>query len=363
MHQFDYACAAESLLTPHIARLLTTIHEAKGRQNVQIDMRPEAVRTLVDVARIQSTDASNRIEGIATSDRRLNALMLKTVTPRNRDEEEIAGYRDVLALIHDNHDYIPLTPNVILQLHRDLFRHTPLAFGGRFKDSDNVIVERSTDGTQTVRFAPPSALMTPELITRACDAFNEAVGNEHVDPLLAIAMFTFDFTCIHPFNDGNGRMSRLLTLLLMYRNGFEIGKYISIEHIIEQTKDTYYDALAASTRGWNDSVNDYAPFAQYLLGTILTAYREFDERIGQLITPTGAGTDGHPGTATTKPSSERRIAALFERTLSPMSKADVLAQLPDISVSTVERTLKRMLDAGEITKIGAGRATRYVSKR
>ena len=371
MHRFDYRTAADNLITPQITRLLTAIHEAKGRQSTRIALQPDIAKTLVSVARIQSTDASNRIEGIATSDRRLGELVMEKTTPRNRDEEEIAGYRDVLALIHESHDYIPLTPNVILQLHRDLFRHTPLVFGGRFKDTDNIIVERMTDGTQSVRFTPPSALATPELVERACAAYHDATtGAAPVDPLLATALFVFDFTCIHPFNDGNGRMSRLLTLLLMYRADFDVGKYVSIERIIECTKDTYYDALAASTSGWNENANDYAPFMRYLLGTVLTAYRDFDERVGAVARAARAAVGdassggvadvaGTTGTAT----KEERIITLFDRTLAPMAKRDVLRELPDISETTVERTLRKLLAAGDLVKIGAGRSTRYVRHR
>lgn len=238
MKHFDYITAAKGLLTPRTTTLLSAIHEAKGRQSVQAAIRPDLLNTLIAVARIQSTNASNRIEGISTSDKRLNALVAGKTTPHNRAEEEITGYRDVLATIHESHDYIPPTPNTILQLHRDLFRYTGLAFGGHFKDSDNAIIERDATGKQIIRFTPPNALITPELIERACAAYTEAIQDGHIDPLLATAMFTFDFTCIHPFNDGNGRMSRLLTLLLLYRNGYQVGKYISIEHLIERTKDT-----------------------------------------------------------------------------------------------------------------------------
>lgn len=236
MRSFDYIESGKTLLTPHTTSLLAAIHEAKGRQSIQTTIRPDILGTLVAVARIQSTDASNRIEGISTSDSRLNDLVSEKVTPRNRNEEEIAGYRDALSVIHESHDYIPITPNVILQLHRDLFRHTPLTFAGHFKDSDNVIIERDAHGTSTVRFAPPSALVTPELIERACSAYTQAIRDGHTDPLLAIAMFILDFTCIHPFNDGNGRMSRLLTLLMLCRNGYMVGKYISIEHLSSKVK-------------------------------------------------------------------------------------------------------------------------------
>ncbi|KAB7791387.1 Fic family protein [Bifidobacterium leontopitheci] len=355
MRGFDYIASAASLLTPRTTSLLTAIHEEKGRRNTQ-SVRPDILATLTTVARVQSIDTSNRIEGISTSDRRLDAIVADKVTPRNRAEEEIAGYRDVLAVIHESHDYIPPTPNVILQFHRDLFRHTPLAFAGRFKDTDNIIVERDATGESRVRFAPLSALATPELVSRICDAYAEALRDAHTDSLLVTAMFTLDFTCIHPFNDGNGRMSRLLTLLLLYRNGYDVGKYISVEHLIEKSKDTYYEALAASTTGWNDGTNDYAPFANYLLGVILAAYKEFDTRISIASGP-GHTSDG------SRPTKAQRIARLIDNTLAPLSKADIIAKLPDISVTTVERTLKALQDDGVIMKIGSGRATRYARRR
>lgn len=356
MRSFDYIESGKTLLTPHTTSLLAAIHEAKGRQSIQTTIRPDILGTLVAVARIQSTDASNRIEGISTSDSRLNDLVSEKVTPRNRNEEEIAGYRDALSVIHESHDYIPITPNVILQLHRDLFRHTPLTFAGHFKDSDNVIIERDAHGTSTVRFAPPSALVTPELIERACSAYTQAIRDGHTDPLLAIAMFILDFICIHPFNDGNGRMSRLLTLLMLYRNGYMVSKYISIEHLIEQSKSTYYEALAASTQGWDDNANDYAPFTNYLLGIILSACKEFDERINLTA---GGRAQGAPRVAT----KGTRIETLLDQSLVPLSKADILARMPDTSTTTIERTLKSLLDSGTIIKIGAGRSTRYVKRR
>ena len=334
MRSFDYIESGKTLLTPHTTSLLAAIHEAKGRQSIQTTIRPDILETLVAVARVQSTDASNRIEGISTSDSRLNDLVSEKVTPRNRNEEEIAGYRDVLSAIHESHDYIPVTPNVILQLHRDLFRHTPLTFAGHFKDSDNVIIERDAHGTSTVRFAPPSALATPELIERACSAYTQAIRDGHTDPLLAIAMFILDFTCIHPFNDGN----------------------ISIEHLIEQSKRTYYEAMAASTQGWDDNANDYAPFTNYLLGIILSACKEFDERINLTA---GGRAQGAPRVAT----KGMRIEALLDQSLVPLSKADILARMPDTSTTTIERTLKSLLDSGTIIKIGAGRSTRYVKRR
>jgi Fic family protein len=352
MHTFDYETSGRKLLTTQTVNLLNAIHEAKGRQNVQLNISPRITEPLLRIARIQSTDASNRIEGISTTDKRLAGLVNKKVTPQNRDEEEIAGYRDVLGTIHENHQYIPVKPNVILQLHRDLFRYTPLAFAGHWKDSDNMIVESDGTGHAKVRFTPPPALQTPNLMAAACANYNTANEAGNIDSLLLVCMFIFDFTCIHPFNDGNGRMSRLLTLLLLYRSGYEIGKYISLEHLIEQTKATYYETLAESTLGWNENTNDYASFVNYLLGTILAAYREFDERTATISTPTFTR---HSATK------KQRITDTLERSLKPLSKADIEQTLPDISTSTIERTLKELLDDGRIEKLGAGRSTKYVS--
>ncbi|NEG69938.1 Fic family protein [Bifidobacterium choloepi] len=334
-----YDQRAESVLSSRIVALLTAIHAAQARTSLLSEREGAQLDRLVEVAKVQSTAASNSIEGIRTSDARMAALMAEKTTPHNRDEEEISGYRDVLNTIHEQHDYIPVTPNVILQLHRDLFRHTPLSFGGHFKDTDNVIMEVGPQGANRVRFRPPSALVTPDLVEEICRNYRQAIALESVDPLLAISMFVFDFTCIHPFNDGNGRMSRLLTLLLMYQSGFTVGKYVSLEHLIEQSKDTYYEALAASTAGWPDA-NDYAPFVQYLLSVMLDAYKELEDRLG-------------PQTKA------ERIRRQLRQTVGTLSKRELREQLPDISETTIERELRRLLDEGEIEKVGKGRSTRY----
>ena len=344
MRSFDYIESGKTLLTPHTTSLLAAIHEAKGRQSIQTTIRPDILGTLVAVARIQSTDASNRIEGISTSDSRLNDLVSEKVTPRNRNEEEIAGYRDALSVIHESHDYIPITPNVILQLHRDLFRHTPLTFAGHFKDSDNVIIERDAHGTSTVRFAPPSALATPELIERACSAYTQAIRDGHTDPLLAIAMFILDFTCIHPFNDGNGRMSRLLTTLLLYRAGYVIGRYISLESKIAQNQDLYYAALEQCQTGWHENQEDPTPFIKYLLRIILAAYRDFEERIDIV-------------------GGRQNAVAIVRRAVSgrigKFTKSELLELCPTISRTSVEGALRQLVKEGAISRHGSGRATFY----
>jgi Fic family protein len=271
------------------------------------------LRELVEIAKIQSTEASNRIEGISTADDRLKNLVQAKTTPRNRDESEIAGYRDVLNTIHENYDYIPINANYLLQLHRDLYKFLGNTEGGTFKTGDNIIREMDAEGNQHVRFMPVAAWETPDAIDELCNSFRDA--KEIVDPLILDMMFILDFLCIHPFNDGNGRMSRLLTLLLLYQSGFIVGKYVSIEKIIEESKETYYEALQDSSINWHENKNDYKPFVNYMLGVIVSAYKEFETRVKLLTDPNISKADriremikNHIGTIT---KSEVEVQSIF----------------------------------------------------
>ena len=349
MRDYNYEAVYLKLLTPDIVALLGNIHEHKGEQPLLLEAKGGALTRLMELAKIQSTDASNRIEGIFTSDERLKKLVLDKTMPRSRDEQEIAGYRDVLVAIHENYEYIPLKPSVILQLHRDLYRFSGKSIGGAYKNSDNVIQEIDAQGNKSVRFQPVPAWETPEAVERACQAFNEAAKNTDYDPLLLIPVFILDFLCIHPFNDGNGRMSRLLTLLLLYRAGYFVGRYISIEKLIEETKEAYYDALQQSSVGWHEQENDYVPFARYLLNVIATACREFSER-AQMLTAAGLS----------KPD---RVRAVIRDTLGKITKAEIMQKCPDISQITIQRTLNDLQKSGEIIKLGGGRYTSYVWNR
>ena len=246
MRNYDFNNKWQALLTPEIVSLLSQIHEYKGEQNLFIEAKSDSLTQLVEIAKIQSTEASNKIEGIYTSDDRLKKLVTNKAIPKSRHEQEIAGYRDVLATIHESHDYIPVKPAIILQLHRDLYKFSGKSIGGTYKSSDNVIAEEDDNGNCFVRFQPVPAWETAESINNLCEAFDDALNRNEVDPLLLIPMFILDFLCIHPFNDGNGRMSRLLTLLLLYRAGYIVGKYISIEKVIDNSKETYYEALQRS---------------------------------------------------------------------------------------------------------------------
>lgn len=349
MRTYDYNKKWQQLLTPEIVTMLSQIHEFKGEQNLFIEAQSDTLTQLVEIAKIQSTEASNKIEGIFTSDERLKKLLTNKTTPRSRNEQEIAGYRDVLSTIHDSYEFIPVRPSIILQLHRDLYKFSGKSIGGAYKNADNVIAEEDNEGNRFVRFQPVPAWETPDSIEALCDAFDDAIARNEADPLLIIPMFILDFLCIHPFNDGNGRMSRLLTLLLLYRAGYIVGKYISIEKVIETTKDTYYEALQSSSQGWHEEENDYAHFVRYMLGVILSAYRDFSSRV-RVLTTSGMS----------KPD---RIREIIKDTLGKITKTEIMKKCPDISQVTVQRTLNDLIKNGDIIKIGGGRYTSYIWNR
>ena len=304
------------------------------------------MKTLLEVALIQSTGASNRIEGIFTSDKRLEELVSQKAEPRNRSEQEIAGYREVLATIHESYEYISPRPNIILQLHRDLYSYSQGAAGGCYKNSDNVIAETNAEGHQKARFVPVPAFQTSEAMEELCSRFLEAWEADRIDKLVLIPMFILDFLCIHPFNDGNGRMSRLLTLLLFYKAGYIVGKYVSMEMLIEKTKETYYEALQASSTGWHEGENSYEPFVKYYLGIMLKAYNEFESRVEHL-----------KHRSLSKPD---RIKAVIDNKVGKITKKEIMELCPDISKVTVERTLTDLVKSGYIAKVGAGPSTGYV---
>ena len=348
MHEFDFINRPKNLLTPEVVALLTRLHECRGRQELFIEAEPDVLTALLEIAKIQSTDASNRIEGIYTTDERLKAIVQEKVEPRNRNEEEISGYRDVLATIHESYEFIAPRPNNILQLHRDLYSFSSNAVGGVYKNSDNIIAEKHADGTETVRFRPVPAFQTADAVQTLCDRYNEAIEAGTYDPLVLIPVFILDFLCIHPFNDGNGRMSRLLTLLLLYRAGFIVGKYISIEKLIEKSKDSYYEALQASSQDWHEDGNSYLPFLRYMLGIVVKAYNEFEDRVEHL--------------RYRKISKPERIKAIIERTPGKITKKELSQACPDISLTTIERTLADLVNVGFIEKTGRGKGTAYVKK-
>ena len=346
MRKFNLIEEYSSIISnSNIINLISKIHEYKGKQSYLLDAKKDTLETLLKGAKIQSTSSSNKIEGIYTTDKRINEIVNQKLEPKNRNEEEIAGYRDVLSLIHENYNFIDINKNTILQLHRDLYKYTGYSYGGKFKNSQNYIEEENEQGEKKVRFTPLSPVETPIAIEELCKNYNELVNNESCDLLVLIPIFILDFVSIHPFNDGNGRMSRLLTLLLLYKADYMVGKYISIEKIIEETKDSYYDTLEKSSVKWHSNENDYSYFVEYYLGIILNAYKEFDSRINIIDNKKITAYD--------------RIIDIFKNNIIPIDKAFIINKCPDLSETTIERILSRLFKEDKIVKISGGRYTKY----
>lgn len=346
MKSFDYKTLNNLVISPEMINKMNQIFELRGKLNNLTKLRTPVLDRLVEVAKIQSTDSSNRIEGIYTSDTRLKQLVERKTSPHNRSEAEISGYRDVLELIHESYPYIPVSSNTILTLHKRLFSFTESTWGGHFKDTNNQIITQYADGSTSIRFTPPAAHITPTLIEELCTNYNEAQQLDKIPKIILCGAFIFDFVSIHPFRDGNGRMSRLLMLLTLYKSKFDVGKYISIESLIEKTKADYYETLASSSTGWHENTNDYAPFLNYFLSVLLQAYRELNERI------TLSKQDKTPAADL--------IMQTLQDQLKPLSKSELIALIPTYSQKTIERSLLVLRESNKIQMIGAGRSTKYI---
>ena len=348
MRNYNYINLSNILVDLEMLNLISKIHEYKGRQELYLETQPQTLDRLKEVSIIQSTDASNRIEGIYTSDKRLRELVEKKVEPQNRNEQEIAGYRDVLSLVHEDYEYIRINKNDILTLHNKMYSYYPNRYKGKYKQIENVISEKNSKGEEFIRFKPVQPFLVDQHMEALFEAVETASKETQIDPLLYIPCFVLDFLCIHPFNDGNGRMSRLLTLLLLYKSGYIVGRYISIETIIEKTKESYYSTLQESSIGWHDNENDYLPFIKYTLGVLLKAYEEFDERHYLILTDSLTSVE--------------RVFDIIQKSFEPLSKSDLVLLCPDISQKTIERALNSLKNEEKIQMIGSGRNTKYLRK-
>ncbi len=344
MRAFNYSALREQKWDSEILSLVAVIYKEAGKQELYLKQRPEELEKLVEIAKVQSTEASNAIEGIVTTNTRIRKLVEEKTTPRNRDEQEIAGYRDVLSLIHENFDAIPITQNYILQLHKILYSHMNNPMAGRTKSVQNYISATYPDGHVETLFTPLAPYETPEALDRICEEYNRVIGNMEVEPLIVIPVFIHDFLCIHPFNDGNGRMSRLLTTLLLYRSGFYVGKYISLEAKIAKNKDLYYDVLHQAQIGWHECTEDVVPFIKYLLGTILSAYKDFEDRFSLVENKL--------------PAIEMVRRAAMEK-IGRFTKQDIRELCPSLSISSIEGALRKLVASGELKREGAGKNICY----
>ena len=344
MRTFNYSAIRDQKWDSEILGLIAAIYKEAGKQELYLKQQPEALEKLVEVAKVQSTEASNAIEGIVTTSTRIRQLVEEKTAPRNRDEQEIAGYRDALSIIHENFDAIPITRSYILQLHKIMYSHTNNPMAGQTKNVPNYISASYPDGHTEILFKPLAPFETPEGLDRICEEYNRVIGNYEIEPMIAIPTFIYDFLCIHPFNDGNGRMSRLLTTLLLYRSGFYVGKYISLEAKIAKDKDLYYDALRASQQGWHEGTEDAVPFIKYILGTILAAYKDFEDRFSIVE-------EKLPAIEMVRKASLQEIGRF--------TKQDIRELCPSLSLSSVEGALRRMVAEGELKREGTGKATCY----
>ena len=344
MREFNYSSINDQKWDSEILGLVAAIYKEAGKQELYLKQRPEELEKLVEIAKIQSTEASNAIEGIVTTNTRIRQLVEEKTAPRNRNEQEIAGYRDVLNIIHESFEAIPITQNYILQLHKILYSHMNNPAAGRTKTVQNYISAAYPDGRTQILFTPLSPYETPEALDRICEEYNRVIGNLELEPLIAIPVFIHDFLCIHPFNDGNGRMSRLLTTLLLYRSGFYVGKYISLEAKIAGNKDLYYNALLASQNGWHEGEDDPVPFIKYLLGTVLAAYRDFEDRFAIVET---------------KRSALEMVRLASRNKIGHFTKQDIRELCPSLSVSSVEGALRKLVASGELKREGSGKNTFY----
>jgi len=344
MREFNYSLIRENKWDSEMLELIAAIYKEAGKQEMYLKRRPEELEKLVNIAKIQSTEASNAIEGIVTTNTRIRQLALEKTTPKNRDEQEIAGYRDVLGIIHESFDTIPITQNYILQLHKVLYSYINNPVAGKTKTVQNYITASYPDGHSETLFTPLAPYETPDALDRLCEEYNRVIGNMELEPLIVIPIFIHDFLCIHPFNDGNGRMSRLLTTLLLYKNGFYVGRYISLEAKIAKNKDLYYDALYESQIGWHEGTDDPVPFIKYLLGTILSAYRDFEDRFALVET---------------KRSALDTVRLATRSKIGRFTKQDIRELCPSLSVSSIEGALRKLVSSGELKREGKGKNTCY----
>ena len=345
MRTFNYSKIKDLKWDSEILGLVAAIYKEAGKQELYLKQRPDELEKLVEIAKIQSTEASNAIEGIITTNTRIRQLVEEKTTPKNRDEQEIAGYRDVLNIIHESFDAIPITRNYILQLHKIMYSHMNNPMAGRTKNNQNYISATYPDGHTEVLFTPMAPFETPEALDKICEEYNRVIGNFEVEPLLIIPIFIHDFLCIHPFNDGNGRMSRLLTALLLYRSGFYVGKYISLEAKIAHNKELYYSTLRQAQHGWHEGTEDVLPFIKYILGTILAAYKDFEDRFSIVETK-------RPAIEMVRIASQNKIGRF--------NKQDICELCPSLSVSSIESALRKMVASGELKREGSGKSTCYI---
>ncbi|GHU44434.1 cell division protein Fic [Clostridia bacterium] len=347
MRFFDYSFLEHGMLPAGLVNIVSAIATLQERENERKDSFEELFEHLLSIAKVQSVKGSNAIEGIVTSEQRINEIVNQNSAPLNHNEAEIAGYRDALDLVHREYAHLHICEEDILRLHEIMLSYSPVN-GGQYKETDNIIMEVDVNGNRRIRFATVPATETADAMQQLVFAYMDAQNNYNINQLLLIPCFILDFLCIHPFADGNGRMSRLLSLLLLYKNGFDAGRYISFEEQINRAKVGYYAALKDSSTGWHEGNNSYFPFIENFVTSLLFCYKELDKRFAVVNSK--------------KVTKRQRIEATVLHSLLPISKQEICYILPDVSPTTVEATLAAMVREGLVEKVGTGRSTKYIKK-
>jgi Fic family protein len=345
MHSLSPDALARMRFNAQQVATLRALGEYQGKQRLYVAQQQEILTGLRQVALVESTESSNRLEGVVVKPGRLKSLVLKNAAPKSRSEQEVAGYRDALALIHESAVQMPFSEGTVLQLHGMLYRYMPQP-GGRWKATNNDIVERQPDGSTRVRFSPVAAHLTPIAMQETVTRYRAALDRHLADPLVLVPLVILDFLCIHPFPDGNGRMARLLTLQLLYHFDYAVGRFISLERIFEESKESYYETLEASSQGWHEGAHDTTPWLDYFWGALLRAYKEFEERVGTI--ERGRGSKG-----------ERVRAQVLKRSL-PFSISEIEEACPGVSRDMVRLVLRAMKAEGLIAPTGKGRGAKWV---
>lgn len=344
MHSFAPGFLERLRFGPADLATVQALGACRGKQDLFREQTPETLEALREVARVESTESSNRIEGIEVPRAQLEKIVLHNAAPRNRSEQKIAGYRDALGMIHDSAPHMPLSPRLVLQIHQTIHRYLP-GEGGQWKSADNEISELLPDGQRRIRFTPTPAMATPQAMDDLFAGWGHAHSTQAADPLVLVPLLVLDFLCIHPFRDGNGRTARLLTLLALYQNGYEVGRYVSLERVIEDSRETYYETLEASSRGWHDGSHDPFPWTRYFWGMLLRACKEFEERVGSITTGRGSKTK------------QVREAAL--RQIAPFAISDLERLCPGVGRDLVRLVLRQLRDERLLKSSGVGRAAKW----
>jgi Fic family protein len=348
MNSFENQFIEKQQITHNILQLLGEIREFKGKQDLFKNQSPQTLKNLIEIATIQSVESSNRIEGITAPHERIVELVQEKTSAKNRSEEEIMGYRSILDTIHQNHKHIPFTPNIIQQFHGEMYKFTSVR-AGKWKTSDNTIEEVSKNGERIIRFQPVTAYLTPQAMDSLHQEFKQATERGTVDPLLLIATYIFDFLCIHPFIDGNGRISRLLTLYLLYDFGYEVGRYISLEKVIEENKESYYDSLQKSSKNWHGGKHSLQPWWEYFLGVLRHAYRLFEKRVGLI--------------AETRGSKTALILDILSHFQGEFSIQELQELCPTVGIDLIRRILREEKNAGHLECLGRGPYAKWKRKK